>query len=169
MMNILIIEDNDDTYLLLANLLKDTGFQIKSISRCTDIKEVLEHTTQVDIILTDLALPDSAGMATFKRVSKKFPNIPILVLTGSDELDVALKTIQLGAQDYLIKGEFDAKILGKAIQYSVERKKLLNDYRRTFMESPRQCTFSRMIPSGFLMLITLPYASMATGVKNLSV
>lgn len=136
MENILVVEDNDDTYVLLVNLLKGLGFQTDNIARCIFIREVLQHTKRVDIVLTDLALPDSSGTATFKKVFKKFPNIPILVLTGSDELEVAVKTIKQGAQDYLVKGEFDRKILGKAIQYAIERKKLLNDYRRTFMESP---------------------------------
>lgn len=136
MKNILVIEDNDDSYALLVSLLKELGFQTDAISRCILLSEVLHYSKQVDIVLTDIVLPDSSRITTFSEVFKKFHNIPILVLTGSDDIDVAVKTIKQGAQDYLIKGELDRKTLGKAIQYAVERKKLLNDYRRTFMESP---------------------------------
>jgi PAS domain S-box-containing protein len=70
------------------------------------------------------------------KVHDKFSYIPIIVLTGLNEIDFAIKTIQNGAQDYLIKGDFDKKVLAKAIQYAIERKKIANDYTRIFNESP---------------------------------
>ena len=91
---------------------------------------------EVGIVLTDLSLPDSASEETFGLVAQLFPYTPIIVMTGNAELEAAIKTIQQGAQDYLVKGEFDQKLLGKAIHYAIERKKQMNDYRRLFEENP---------------------------------
>ena len=107
------------------------------IARCVNMQEVTnlqEH--DFHIVLTDLSLPDSDYAETFFKVQAKFGYIPIIVLTSFSELDFAIKTIQNGAQDYLVKGDFDGKILEKAIHYAVERKKIANDYTRIFNESP---------------------------------
>ena len=90
------------------------------IVRCSVMKEVMaieEHDFQ--IVITDLSLPDSDYADTFSKVHEKFGYIPVIVLTGINEIDFAIKTIQNGAQDYLMKGDFDQKTLAKAIQYAI--------------------------------------------------
>ncbi len=138
MNKILLIEDDQFAYLEISQLLKGIGYERERIVRCADMKEVmeLEDIKDFEIVLTDLSLPDSDYAETFEKVHKKFSYIPVIVLTGIAEVDFAVKTIQNGAQDYLVKGDFDKKMLGKAIQYAIERKKIANDYTRVFKESP---------------------------------
>ncbi|MCI5057345.1 MAG: response regulator, partial [Flavobacteriales bacterium] len=91
----------------------------------------------VDCILLDLTLPDAKRLDGLRTISKQFPDIPVIIMTGGDEEKLALGAIQLGAEDYLIKGEFRHNLLEKAILYSVERKKkkaiILNAERKMQM------------------------------------
>jgi PAS domain S-box-containing protein len=134
---IVIIEDNDDTYFLIRNLLKTIGYDEQRVVRCAQLHE-LENIDpkDVSVVLTDLSLPDSPYRLTFKKVNDHFVYNPIIVLTGTSEVEVANNILKAGAQDYLIKGEIDSRILSKAIQYAIERKRMANDYKRLFLESP---------------------------------
>jgi len=137
MKKLLLIEDDTDTTALLMGLLGSLGYGDGAVIHCGCMKEVhAVEAREVGIVLTDLSLPDSATRETYGRVQELFPYTPIIVMTGNAELEVAIKTIQQGAQDYLVKGEFDRKLLGKAIQYAIARKKQMNDYRRLFEENP---------------------------------
>jgi diguanylate cyclase (GGDEF)-like protein/PAS domain S-box-containing protein len=77
-----------------------------------------------DIILLDLSLPDSAGMDTVHSMRSAQPNVPIVVLTGHDDYALANAALQAGAQDYLVKGNFDHDALGRAIRYALARNQL---------------------------------------------
>ncbi len=90
------------------------------------------HEHQPDLIFLDLSLPDSDGINSFIRINEQARHISIIVLSGLDDKQVALNTISLGAQDYLVKGEFDDKLLAKSIQYSIERKKILQKVVENF-------------------------------------
>lgn len=82
--------------------------------------EKLEGVT-VDVILLDLMLPDSQGLDTFHRIKALAPDIPILILSGVVDEALAVEAVQLGAQDYLVKGSIDMESLNRAIRYSIER------------------------------------------------
>ncbi len=77
----------------------------------------------VDVVLLDLGLPDSQGLATFTSVQAVAHNIPILILTGFTDDAIALEAVRRGAQDYLIKGKTDSALLIRAIDYAIARKK----------------------------------------------
>lgn len=79
---------------------------------------------KADIVLLDLMLPDSQGLKTFTQVQEHFPDIPIVVLTSIDEETLGFEAVQSGAQDYLIKGEVDGKMLARILAFAVERKRL---------------------------------------------
>jgi len=79
-----------------------------------------------DIILLDLNLPDSRGIETFENISILFPEIPILLVTGLEDEDLAKKLIKAGAQDYLPKIRLDSFILERAISYAIERSSFIN-------------------------------------------
>ena len=137
MKKLLLIEDDQDTFRLMTMLLKGIGYSEETIIGCGDMRAINDLDTQdIEIVLTDLSLPDSESGETFARVQERFPYTPIIVMTATSEIATAVKTIQQGAQDYLVKGEFDKKLLTKAIQYAIERKKQMNDYRRLFEENP---------------------------------
>lgn len=126
-LNVLVIEDNPSDYFLFNEYLKLTGLFIGEVHHATRLREALDllHHQPVDLIFLDLTLPDSDGIDSFIRVNEQVPHISIIVLSGVSDTQIALNTITLGAQDYLVKGEFDHKLLGKSIQYSIERKKIL--------------------------------------------
>jgi PAS domain S-box-containing protein len=76
----------------------------------------------VDAILLDLTLPDSTGIDTFLRLQAHAAYIPIILMTGLDDENLANKAVREGAQDYLVKGQTDGLLLEKAIRYAIERK-----------------------------------------------
>lgn len=126
-LNILVVEDNPGDYFLFTEYLRLTNLPIRELYHAEKLQEALEiiqdHTP--DLIFLDLTLPDSEGIHSFTRLNDQAPHISIIVLSGLSDTQVALNTIVTGAQDYLVKGEFDEKLLAKSIQYSIERKKIL--------------------------------------------
>ncbi len=130
--NILMVEDNKEEQFLLTELLNDSGILIKNIFTCARIQNAVDAINEsIDIILLDLSLPDSMGIRTYKTLRNYSGDIPVVILSGISDKQLALESIQLGAQDYLIKGDFDEKLLAKTILYSIERKKTAS----TLMES----------------------------------
>jgi two-component system, NarL family, sensor histidine kinase UhpB len=85
----------------------------------------------IDLVFLDLSLGDSSGLNSFIALNEMVPHTPIIVLSGLADMEVALECIALGAQDYLMKGEFDEKLLQKSIKYSLERKKILDHLQQS--------------------------------------
>jgi DNA-binding response OmpR family regulator len=81
--------------------------------------------TSFDIVLLDLSLPDSYGLKTVRKIYEFAPNLPIVILSGLEDREFAIEVVHKGAQDYLVKGEFDSDILGRSIHYEIERAKVL--------------------------------------------
>jgi DNA-binding NarL/FixJ family response regulator len=75
----------------------------------------------IDAVLLDLGLPDSQGLDTFRKIRQRMPSVPTIVLTGNDDEDLALQAVWAGAQDFLVKGKFDAKLLAHSLRYAIER------------------------------------------------
>ncbi len=87
-----------------------------------------------DIILVDLSLPDSQGIDSFLALRDRSQNIPIVVLTGSDDQNLAILAMQQGAQDYLIKGQVDSNLLLRSIRYAIERERTETALRQAKIE-----------------------------------
>ncbi len=123
--NVLIIEDNPGDFILLEQYLKRSQLFIEKIVHADRMAEVpvLIKNNKFDIALLDLTLPDSQGVDSVISLDRLMPQTPIVVFSGLSTIEIATEAISLGAQDYLIKGEFDDKVLAKTIQYSTERKK----------------------------------------------
>ncbi len=122
--NILMVEDNTGDQFLLSELLNVSGINIKKLYPAIRLDNALAQLNkEIDIILLDLSLPDSTGINTFNTIFKNAGKIPVVILSGLADTSLALEAITLGAQDYLIKGDFDEKLLAKTIRYSIERKK----------------------------------------------
>ena len=150
--NILMVEDNEEQQFLLTELLNAAGIPIKKIITSTRIQNAVAQINEsIDIILLDLSLPDSVGINTFKTIYKSAGDIPVVILSGIADKELALETIHLGAQDYLIKGDFDEKLLSKTIIYSIERKKSAaklteseERYRHLFNKNPASILIWRL-------------------------
>lgn len=132
-LRVLIVEDNTGDFILLKKYLQRTGIAFADFHRVeylADVEAVLaEHT--IDLAFLDLTLPDSSGIDSFVNLDRQLRHVPIIVLSGLADMEVALETISLGAQDYLMKGDFDEKVLAKSIPYALERKKILRTLRES--------------------------------------
>src|SRR5262245_13666235 len=93
------------------------GFQLESAYRLALGLKRLE-TPGIDIILLDLSLPDSQGLATFHSVQAQAPDVPIVILSGLEDETRAIQAVQAGAQYYLDKGHTDAELLVRTIRYA---------------------------------------------------
>jgi two-component system, cell cycle sensor histidine kinase and response regulator CckA len=121
---VLLVEDNPGDVLLLKEFLRDvnsTQFELTPVECLKEALQILDE-QNFDIVLLDLSLPDSQGLETFVEIDRIAPLIPIVVLTGLDDETVAIRAMQEGAQDYLVKGQVDGNLLGRAIRYAIERK-----------------------------------------------
>jgi signal transduction histidine kinase len=124
-LRILLIEDFSGYVQLLTDTLsayQNPPFEIESASSLkSGLKKIAGG--QFDVILLDLNLPDSRGIETFVQLHQKCPQIPIVVLTGIDDQNMALQAVRNGAQDYLVKGDVDGKLLASVMRYAIERKR----------------------------------------------
>ncbi|MFA5499765.1 MAG: diguanylate cyclase [Candidatus Omnitrophota bacterium] len=122
---ILLIEDNKAEAEIIQKMLGfpfGTKFEVINAVTLTEGLELIEKNI-FDTILLDLSLPDSIGLDTFGRVHAHAPKTPVIVITGYMDESQALMAFQKGAQDYLIKGQFDGDLLRRSIRYSIERNK----------------------------------------------
>lgn len=122
---ILVVEDNAADCFLIQEMLLTSALPIQTILSAKRQAEALHmlKENKVDLVLLDLSLPDSFGLDSFLQLKDAVATIPTIILTGLSDSALALEALQLGAQDYLVKGEFSAYWLVKSIQYSMERKK----------------------------------------------
>src|ERR1700733_10031066 len=123
--NILVVEDNPSDLYLIEQMLQASGLPINrvySAGRIADAIELLKQ-NEVSLVLLDLSLPDSLGLDSFLGIRQYAQKIPVIILTGQIASEVALQALKQNAQDYLVKGEFNASLLKKSIEYSIERKK----------------------------------------------
>jgi PAS domain S-box-containing protein len=123
---VLLIEDNPGDVLLLQEILKDVTTSAVELLPAEQLKEAfsyLAHQT-FDVILLDLSLPDSQGLATFISVHQQAQAIPIIVLTGFNDENLALRAMQAGAQDYLVKGQVTGDLLVRSMRYAIERQRV---------------------------------------------
>jgi diguanylate cyclase (GGDEF)-like protein len=125
---ILLFEDNNADARLLSETLKDIAWQKYDIIHVTSLADGLAILTnnRIDVILLDLGLPDSDRLHGLIKIKSVLVNVPIVVLTGNDDEDIALQAVQRGAQDYLVKQKVDAEVISRVIRYAMERQKLLD-------------------------------------------
>ena len=125
--SILLIEDNAADVYLVKSYLTQTGFLYNAITEIDTLKEglALMQKQPFDVILLDLSLPDSQGISTLEKFIAAFPEANVIVLTGLARREVGLEAVRIGAQDFLMKGNFDAELLAKTLNFTLERKKVL--------------------------------------------
>jgi diguanylate cyclase (GGDEF)-like protein len=124
-LRVLSIEDNPGDAILVREMLRDAspdGFVLENHDRLsTAVAQLLEGS--VDCVLLDLSLPDAEGLEALAQVRTVALDVPIVVLTGRTDEVLAVQAVHEGAQDYLIKGQVDARLLSRSINYAIERKR----------------------------------------------
>jgi len=127
--NILLIQDDPSDAKAVRDALNssaDGSFKVEWIRACNEglerlAREGVQRGNRIAAILLDLFLPDSRGIETFDRLFNAAPQLPILILTGSQDEDIAKRAVQRGAQDYLLKSRLDSHLLPKALHSIIER------------------------------------------------
>ena len=110
---VLLIEDDKDQALIIGKMLKvsrKASFLINTTDTLTKGLQCIAK-NDIDVILLDLTLPDSIGLDTFGRVHAHAPRTPIVIMTASDDDAQAKMALAKGAQDYLVKCNFDGNLL----------------------------------------------------------
>lgn len=134
---VVVIEDDKDTWLLLRDMLGAIGYENGRLQWFRSIDEIpAGEDNDAEIVITNLTFQNASPHANFERICQRYSRAPIIVITSNEEVDMVMGILRQGAQDYLIKGEVDKKILAKSIQYAIERKRTDNDYKRLFRENP---------------------------------
>ena len=131
--SVLIIEDNPGDQILLEESLESTNLDFSEIvlsGTLTEAKEILLNRT-FSLIFLDLFLPDSSDLNSFNEIIKINSKIPIIIYSGVSDTKVSLKAIALGAQDFLIKGDYSPQLIEKTVTYSIERKRNLEKIEET--------------------------------------
>ena len=121
---LLLVEDNPGDARLLRTMLNEQGARDTELTHVECLGDAEKHleNNAVDIILLDLGLPDANGLGAVRRAHALAPHVPLVVLTGLDDEVLAAHALQEGAQDYLIKGQIDARSLLRSLRYAIERK-----------------------------------------------
>jgi len=150
-LKVLLVEDNPGDARLIREMLEEARaakFKLLHVDRLDEGLKCLTQQT-LDLILLDLSLPDSQGLDTFIKTYTQATKVPIVVLTGLDDETLAVRTIQLGAQDYLIKGELNKNILVRALCYAIERHRMQEQIRSLSLVDELTGLYNRR---GFLTL-----------------
>ncbi len=134
--HVLLVEDNEEHVQFLTRLLltaEGAQFHVASAGSLRDGLEAFRE-RKPDVILLDLTLPDSDGLETFIHAIEQAREVPIVVLSGINDVALAIETVQLGAQDYLVKGHVDNHLLLRSLQYAIERKRIQLQLKRAYAE-----------------------------------
>jgi signal transduction histidine kinase len=140
----LLIEDNPGDARLIREMLRDAGGDANAIDvnvadrLSSGVQRLLEH--GADLVLLDLSLPDSTGLATFDALHAAAPSTPVVVLSGLADESVAVTAVHHGAQDYLVKGQVDGGTVLRSMRYAIERQRL--EAARAELERQRDEFFS---------------------------
>ncbi|GAA2840350.1 PP2C family protein-serine/threonine phosphatase [Nonomuraea rubra] len=123
-LTLLLVEDDDGDALLVEELLKH-AMAPPTIFRARSLREArAKLTPQIQCVLVDLSLPDASRLEALEEVlAVASPHTAVLVLTGLRDVHVGVSAVQSGAQDYLVKGDVDARLLARSIRYAMERKR----------------------------------------------
>ncbi len=124
--SILLIEDNPVHARLVQGLLSESRSPSFHLVTALGLNEGLNRLDQgdVDLVLLDLTLPESQDLETFIRVRARAPRVPIVILTGLDDIKLAAKAVEAGAQDYLVKTQLSRSLLIRSLRHAIEHTKV---------------------------------------------
>ena len=132
-LTLLLIEDSPLYTRLLEQILQHEPNNPFSLEHANSLQSGLRRLIHsgIDVILLDLSLPDSAGLYTLSQVQAKAPHLPIVIFSSLDDEQTTVQAIQNGAQDYLVKGQFNGQLLLRSLRYAIERKRIQEALRES--------------------------------------
>ncbi|HEY4108725.1 PAS domain S-box protein [Puia sp.] len=143
--HILVVEDNPGDLFLFREFLHGTDLSVAEIRHAANLTEAKQLLAihHIDLLFLDLSLPDSFGLESYTQLQPFTQRVAVILLTGLNDTKIAMQALVMGAQDYLVKGDFDEKLLARAIRYSLERLRNLQylreseeRYRELFNNNP---------------------------------
>jgi diguanylate cyclase (GGDEF)-like protein len=125
-LRVLAIEDSTAYAVLVREMLRDADGPDFVLTRAGDLRTGMAELLDkgADCVLLDLSLPDAEGLDALAQLRTVALDVPIIVLTGRTDEALAVRAVQEGAQDYLVKGSVDPRLLARAISYAIERKRV---------------------------------------------
>jgi signal transduction histidine kinase len=129
---ILLVEDNPSDARLILEMLRDAAPFRFELEQAEGLEGAFAHLrgSEVDLVLLDLGLPESQGLATFERLRREVPAEPVVVISGLDDEELAMAAVRAGAQDYLVKGQIEAPLLVRVIRHAIGRHALEEQLRK---------------------------------------
>jgi len=148
---ILLVEDNPGDARLFRETLNEAKALHFELAHCESFRKALDYLTiaEPQVIVLDLGLPDAFGIEVVRRARAAAPSVPIVVLTSRDDEAVGMQALHEGAQDYLTKGEIDARLLSRALRYAIERHRMQEALRNESLVDVLTGLYNRR---GFLTL-----------------
>jgi signal transduction histidine kinase len=172
--NVLLIEDGDDEAEVLSEALGyEHGLRVLRVSRLADgLERVVAG--NIDAVVLDLSLPDASGLSGLRRIRAATPWIPVLVLTGARDEELATQALHHGAQDFLVKGDLDGSQIARRIRDAFERQHYMmrasvladEQTRRAVAEERRNSWLSE---AGQILSSSLDYEATLTNIQRASI
>jgi two-component system, cell cycle sensor histidine kinase and response regulator CckA len=122
---VLLVEDSPSDAMIVQEALSEVSgvrFAVTHVERLSEALQILGQ-RRFAVVLLDLSLPDSEGFGTFTQLRDAASDIPVVVLSGRTDEVLAVRAVQSGAQDYLVKGHLEEQVLARAIRYAIERQR----------------------------------------------
>lgn len=148
---VLLIEDDTDDAFLLREMINDDQSVVIVVEQAPNLTMGIERLRAggIDLVISDLGLPESQGLDTLKLLLPAAGELPVLVLTGLADQKTGAAAVHAGAQDYLFKGQINGSLLVRAILYAIERKKMAVE-RDKLVEELQAALVKVKLLSGFL-------------------
>ncbi|MFZ5801912.1 MAG: EAL domain-containing protein [Candidatus Omnitrophota bacterium] len=136
MIRVLLVEDDGDYVVVFKKQLegyRQQSFRVEVVRELSAALISLQK-QPFDVIILDLTLPDAEGIEALKILHQRHPAIPVIVITGHDNNQLAVQALEYGAEEYLVKWEVETKLLERIIRYAIGRRKVMRDLRQNRKE-----------------------------------
>jgi DNA-binding NtrC family response regulator len=140
---ILIVDDDDRICCGLEQLLAESGYDVSTCRQSSEALTELEK-EYIDLVVTDVRLPGMSGVELTKRIVERWADVPVIVITGYSEIEVAVEVLKLGASDFIRK-PFTPAGIQESVKVVLEQARVFTDIRHIRNEIKAKCEFGGML------------------------